>query len=115
MKKSAFLLVNLLFATVLAGCAGQIINKTGITAAVPDDAVSLLPVYISDVLSAQSGDLVLPVEQGRFSGTTLIAEGSYFAASGRTCRRVFFEGGGDEQRYIACQQDGSWQLVRSVI
>ncbi|RRD01321.1 DVU3141 family protein [Amphritea balenae] len=67
------------------------------------------------MLSQVAGDLSLSLKSNGMNSMTLVAAPEYYAASGRTCRKVVVEGGNANQSYIACQLvPGKWQLFAPV-
>jgi hypothetical protein len=46
--------------------------------------------------------------------TTVVADGAYTAASGRTCRALTMGTAGKNARRLACHNGGSWYFVPDV-
>jgi len=115
MKKIVLLVANALFVMVLAGCSMLDVQRvTAVVSPAASDS-SPLPAAVNDALTAQSADLSVAIDQGPYAGRILIAEPSYFAASGRTCRRVTVESDEQTQPFVACLQGDQWQLVRAIL
>lgn len=75
-----------------------------------------LPVQVSRLLTENKQDVSVTIASGIYQDKTLEAERTYFAASGRPCRKVVISDHATKEKHIACRSDvANWQLVRAVM
>ncbi|WP_428033901.1 DVU3141 family protein [Amphritea sp.] len=73
---------------------------------------NVLPQDVSQVLTDNSQDLSLAIPTGMYQGKNLMANATYFAASGRSCRRVVISDNLSQRNYLACTVDDTqWELI----
>ncbi|MGB0467924.1 MAG: hypothetical protein ACPGF7_10420 [Pontibacterium sp.] len=119
MKLSSIRLVNLtavfFVASFLAACTSQPVLKTEPKSSLVISVDSrLLPALVGESLTENLQAVSLLVSSGQYQGKTLTAEAAYFAASGRSCRKVLISDQLTNKAYIACQSGkAGWVLVRS--
>ncbi|SEQ95504.1 common-antigen outer membrane protein [Amphritea atlantica] len=117
MKLSTARIVNsvvvLFLVTFLSACTPQAMHKAG-----PGDSFqtsvdnNVLPRDVSQILSDNSQDFSLTIPAGMFQGGNLMANATYFAASGRSCRRVVISDNLSQRHYLACTvNDTQWELI----
>lgn len=121
MKVSNTRLVNLtaLFFVVLflSACSMQPMTQSPklLTSDMPAYSVAL-PVQVSRFLTENKQDASITIPSGLYRDKTLVAGSTYFAASGRQCRKVVISDQSTKETHIACRSEtASWQLVRAVI
>jgi hypothetical protein len=107
--------VALLPLLLLAGCAtNQKSADTHVNLVVTGVAQQgmLLPIDISEKLTANNADVALTVNQSW--AQTVEAEPSYFAASGRWCRRLTIVTSAQANAFTSCQLSNSQWLLASL-
>ncbi|MBN1008300.1 DVU3141 family protein [Amphritea pacifica] len=73
---------------------------------------NVLPQEVGQVLTDNSQDLSLAIPSGMFQGKNLMANATYFAASGRSCRKVVISDNLSQRHYLACTvKDSRWELI----
>lgn len=77
---------------------------------------NVLPVEVSELLTGSAHDVSLLLLSGPNQGRNMTAGTTYFAASGRLCRKVVLIGQGAPENYIACKlEPAAWKLIRTAI
>ncbi|WP_261845142.1 DVU3141 family protein [Aliamphritea ceti] len=80
------------------------------------DADNILPIDVSEILTTTSQDMSIVISSGSMEGQTLIVGPTYFAASGRFCRKADIDDNLQGERYVACRSEsGHWVLTRATI
>lgn len=121
MKVSSARLVNTsaLFFVVLflSACSMQSVTQLqNKSASVMSPDSDVLPEKVDSLLTENNQDISITIPSGIYQDKTLIAGSTYFAASGRQCRKVVISDQSTKETHIACRSEtANWQLVRAVI
>lgn len=121
MKQNTTRLINAatlcLLVTFLTACSSQSMQAFGIKNSVVNvDAENILPPEVSDMLTSTPQDISILISSGSMQGKTLMVGPTYFAASGRVCRKANISESLLAERYVACQaESGHWILTQSAI
>lgn len=110
---SVFFLVSL-----LAACSSQSVKLTQADSSLfmSTNTGSALPVEVSGILTESPQDLLLVIPSGPLMGKSLSVGSTYFAASGRQCRKADLIDRNTEERYVAClSESGKWVLIQASI
>ncbi|WP_290702981.1 hypothetical protein [Amphritea sp.] len=99
--------------TFLAACTSQPKHSSGTDSlALTFAADSTLLEEVSEILTSNSEELSFLIPSGPRQGKALTAEVTYFAASGRFCRKVEIRDSLSKELYIACKADAAmWELT----
>jgi hypothetical protein len=108
--------VALFLVTFLSACTPQAMHKAGSGDSFQTSINNVLSRDVSQVLMDNSQDLSLVIPSGMFQGKNLMANATYFAASGRSCRKVVISDNLSQRHYLACTiNDARWELIPATI
>lgn len=108
--KPVAVIISMLF---LAACSSQSTQSSSMQRS---GAESVLPVEINELLTANSQDVSVVISSGLNKNRNLTASATYFAASGRFCRKIVISDDLADEQYIACSAEArGWELVRIII
>lgn len=106
--------VVLVLVSILTACSTQPMQFSGSEASeLTTRAVNVLPVEINQTLTANSQDFSVLISSGLNKNRNLTASATYFAASGRFCRKLAISDDVTDEQYIACSAKAAeWEIVR---
>jgi hypothetical protein len=100
-------------ASYLTACSSQSMQLSGTSSsALKIAADSSLLKEVSEILTGNSGDVSFLIPSGPRQGKKLTAGKTYFAASGRFCRKILIRDDFSQERYVACNAEPArWELI----
>ncbi|WP_299195338.1 hypothetical protein [uncultured Amphritea sp.] len=108
-----------LFSVVfLTACTSQPLHRSGEVSSSPEVGFeNVLPADVNEILAGNQQDLSLLISSGSLQGKNLTAGATYFAASGRFCRKVVISDDLSKERFVACTDPEStrWELISVAI
>lgn len=117
MKLNTSRIVSSTVVLFLTACSTQPVEFANTAAPLLNpDAAYLLSADVSQTLSASMLDVALLIPAGLNQGKHLAAGPTYFAASGRLCRKVVLSDHDVKKNHIACKTKSTiWELKRAAI
>lgn len=112
-------LLTLVLITALSGCAqmyAQHNNASGSVIAGGDQGIPVGASLSGFLNESHQGEVVRLSQSPWGPGVNVYSGQPYFAASGRTCRKLTIQGNGGERAAIACKMaDDQWVTRRQII